>query len=423
MKQGLTTYVAFLGQSSRQINHRIARRVADKRPGWQYARTHALQLVAAVGACYDARMWKQLRRRTASCHRTALARVGALIGDSAIVLLAAGCAQNEIVAAAPVTPVEITQEAVALVSPSVDIAASPVTLPMEQSAAAASVTVPPTEVPAVPPTVASTVMPAVTPALSIAALLPTPTPTVEPATPVSIEPTPDGVARQMRVPVLMYHYLSTPPDDADIYRRDLSVPPELFADHLDRLLAEGYAPVSLYQVIDSLQRGAPLPQKPVVITFDDGYRDNYVNAFPLLKERGMPATIFVVTDFMDEERPEYLTWAMAREMLAAGISIESHGRNHVSLESKDDDYLVWQALGSLETIEHELGVRPRFVSYPAGEYDQRTIDVFRSAHYWAGFTTQQGANLDNQRPFELPRIRVRNTTTPDDLIRLLSLDW
>ena len=110
-------------------------------------------------------------------------------------------------------------------------------------------------------------------------------------------------------------------------------------------------------------------------------------------------------------------------MLAAGIDIESHGRNHVSLANKDDDYLVWQALGSLETIEYELGVRPRFVSYPAGEYDQRTIDVCRSAHYWAGFTTRQGASLDNQRLFDLPRIRVRNTTTPDELIRLLSLDW
>jgi peptidoglycan/xylan/chitin deacetylase (PgdA/CDA1 family) len=74
---------------------------------------------------------------------------------------------------------------------------------------------------------------------------------------------------------------------------------------------------------------------------------------------------------------------MAREMLHAGISIESHGRNHFSLAGQDDDYLVWQALGSLETIEYELGVRPRFVSYPAGEYDQRTIDIFHSAHYWA----------------------------------------
>lgn len=279
-----------------------------------------------------------------------------------------------------------------------------------------------TPAPTVTATATATLSPTATAALiSLAALLPTPTPTATPWP--TYAPTPDGVARTVRVPILMYHYLSTPPADADIYRRDLSVTPELFAAQLDRLLAEGYTAVSLYTVIDALQRGAPLPDKPVVITFDDGYRDNYENAFPLLRARGMPATIFVVTDFIDEQRPEYLTWDMAREMLQAGISIESHGRNHFSLAGRDDDYLVWQALGSLETIEYELGVRPRFVSYPAGEYDQRTIDIFQSANYWAGVTTVQGATLNNAQPFEWPRIRVRATTTPDKLLRLLTLDW
>ncbi len=265
-----------------------------------------------------------------------------------------------------------------------------------------------------------TPLPTATP-ISLTALLPTPTPSATPWP--TYAPTPDGVVRTLRVPILMYHYLSAPPADADIYRRDLSVSPESFAAHLDRLQSEGYTTVSLYAVIDALQRGAPLPDKPIVITFDDGYRDNYANAFPLLRARNMSATIFVVTDFIDEQRPEYLTWDMAREMLHAGISIESHGRNHFSLAGQDDDYLVWQALGSLETIEYELGVRPRFVSYPAGEYDQRTIDIFHSANYWAGLTTQQGASLNSAQPFELPRIRVRGDATPDDLIRLLSLDW
>jgi peptidoglycan/xylan/chitin deacetylase (PgdA/CDA1 family) len=259
--------------------------------------------------------------------------------------------------------------------------------------------------------------------VSLAGLLPTPTPTLAATSQPTYAPTPDGVARSLRVPILMYHYLSTPPDDADIYRRDLSVSPELFAAQLDRLLAEGYTAVNLYQVIDALQRGAPLPEKPVVITFDDGYRDNYENAFPLLHARNMPATLFVVTDFIDEQRPDYLTWDMARTMLAAGISIESHSRNHASLADQGDDYLVWQLLGSLETIEYELGVRPRFLSYPAGDYDQRTIDIARSANYWAAATTKQGALLNSDHPFELSRIRVRNTTDPDDLIRLLALDW
>ncbi len=233
----------------------------------------------------------------------------------------------------------------------------------------------------------------------------------------------DGQPRTARVPVLMYHYLSIPPDDANIYRRDLSVSPELFARQLDAIQAAGYTTISLYDLQAHLWEGAPLPEKSVVITFDDAYRDNYTNAFPLLSERGMIATIFVVTDFMDEERPGYLTWEMAREMFAAGISIESHGRNHISLKNQSQDYLVWQALGSLETIKFELGVRPHFVSYPAGEFDQQTIDIFQSAGYWAGFTTIQGATHSTDDLFRLHRVRVRNTTEPEELIRLLGTDW
>jgi peptidoglycan/xylan/chitin deacetylase (PgdA/CDA1 family) len=247
-------------------------------------------------------------------------------------------------------------------------------------------------------------------------ILPTPTPmpvVQEPAPTMdtAVAPTPDGVPRSAHVPILMYHYLSTPPADANVYRQDLSVSPELFAAHLDRMLAEGYQTITLYDLHAHLAAGTPLPERPVILTFDDGYRDNYENAFPLLKERGMTATFFIVSDFIDEQRPEYLTWDMVREMHASGMSIESHGRNHVSLKGKDQDYLIWQALGSLETIQHELGVRPRFVSYPAGEYDQLTLDIFRSADYLGGVVTKQGATHSLDQPFEWMRVRVRGTTT------------
>jgi peptidoglycan/xylan/chitin deacetylase (PgdA/CDA1 family) len=243
------------------------------------------------------------------------------------------------------------------------------------------------------------------------------------ATAPTLQPTPDGTVRTVRVPILMYHYLSEPPANADRYRRDLSVAPGLFEEHLLRLQGEGYTTISLYDLLAHLTQGASLPERAVILTFDDGYRDNYEYAFPLLVKHAMRATFFVVTDFIDEERPEYLTWPMAREMYAAGMSIESHGRNHVSLRGKAVDYLVWQALGSLETIEYELGVRPRFVSYPAGEYEQATIDLFRSANYWAGVTTIQGATHSSDNLFELRRVRIRGSTTPDELARLLALDW
>jgi peptidoglycan/xylan/chitin deacetylase (PgdA/CDA1 family) len=112
-----------------------------------------------------------------------------------------------------------------------------------------------------------------------------------------------------------------------------------------------------------------------------------------------------------------------REMYAGGMSIEAHGRDHTSLRNRDNDYLVWQALGNIEAIEAEVGTRPRFIAYPAGEYDQQTIDLFASAHFWGGLTTVQGATHTTDRLFELPRVRMRHTTTPEELLRLVALDW
>jgi peptidoglycan/xylan/chitin deacetylase (PgdA/CDA1 family) len=244
-----------------------------------------------------------------------------------------------------------------------------------------------------------------------------------PVATATVLPTPDGSVRTAHVPVLMYHYLSAPPADADIYRRDLSVTPDRFVAHLDAMQQAGYTPISLYTLLDYLTLGTSLPERPVVLTFDDGYRDNYTNAYPILRERGLTATFFIVTDFIYDERPEYLTWDMVREMYIGGMSIEAHGRNHVSLANKDSDYLIWQALGSYESIEVEIGVRPRFISYPAGEYDPLTIDIFRSANYWAGFTTKQGATHRSDDLFQMRRIRMRGTTSPEELLRVLALDW
>ena len=137
----------------------------------------------------------------------------------------------------------------------------------------------------------------------------------------------------------------------------------------------------------------------------------------------MMATFFVVIDFINNERPEYLTWDMVREMYAGGMAIEVHGLDHSSLRKRSHADLEFQALRSYETIQDRIGVRPRFLSYPAGEYDNDTITLFQSAGYWAAVTTVQGATQSSDKLFELHRVRIRNTTTPDELVRLLKLDW
>jgi peptidoglycan/xylan/chitin deacetylase (PgdA/CDA1 family) len=222
----------------------------------------------------------------------------------------------------------------------------------------------------------------------------------------------------------MYHYLSQPPPGADIYRRDLSVTPERFESHLAYLRDNGYHVVSLDDLLYAMTRGNPLPEKPVILTFDDGYEDNYTNAFPLLKKYGMAAHFFIITDLVNESRAGYMTWPQIEEMAAAGQRFGAHGRNHDrELRGQSVDYLVWQALGGAEAIQEHLGYHPRWVAYPSGAFDSLTMAVFKSAGYWGGLSTAPGATHAPDTLFQLSRIRVRGSSSAEDVGRLLTLNW
>ncbi len=232
------------------------------------------------------------------------------------------------------------------------------------------------------------------------------------------------MTRKLDVPILLYHYISQPPARADVYRRDLSVTPERFAEHLQYLKDAGYTTITLDDLLYALAQGKPLPAKPIILTFDDGYRDNYENAFPLLKSAGDVATFFIMTDLVTDGAAGYMTWPQVEEMAAAGQRFGCHGRqDHRSLSGRSLDYLVWAALGCKETIEQHLGYHPRWVAYPSGEYDARTIAVFKSAGYWGGLTTDQGTEHSLDKLFELKRIRVRGSHAAADLAHLLALKW
>jgi peptidoglycan/xylan/chitin deacetylase (PgdA/CDA1 family) len=137
----------------------------------------------------------------------------------------------------------------------------------------------------------------------------------------------------------------------------------------------------------------------------------------------MTATFFVVMEFINDNRPEYMTWEMVKALADGGMTVEAHGVDHTTLRGRSRADLEFQALRSYETLQNALGLRAHLISYPAGEFDDATITVFQSAGYWAGFTTVQGATHHSDDLFRLPRVRIRGTTTPDELARLLALDW
>jgi len=238
------------------------------------------------------------------------------------------------------------------------------------------------------------------------------TPTITP-TPI-IELLPDGVPREATVPILMYHHVGEPPRGADAIRRDLTILPSEFEAQMAYLYEEGYQTIHLSDLILHLQMGRPLPPKPIVITFDDGYDDVFTNAYPVLEEYGFVATFFIITWLADEGRDDYLSWAEIKALHAAGMEIGSHTYNHPDLRGQPYDYLVWQILGSKEAIEARIKEPMRVFAYPSGRYDQQAMEVVKSTGHWGAVVISQGAHHSSDHTFELQRIRVRGSYSLED---------
>jgi peptidoglycan/xylan/chitin deacetylase (PgdA/CDA1 family) len=247
--------------------------------------------------------------------------------------------------------------------------------------------------------------------------LPTNTPTATPTAPLPPLPevlVPSTISQTIKVPILMYHYVSSPPENADQYRVDLSVEPETFRAQLSWLKEHGYYTIDLYDVIEVLVTGDEPPEKAVVLTFDDGYIDNYEYAYPILEEFGFTGTFFIATEFIDFEYKGYMTWEMIEEMAAKGHRFESHTKSHPDLSILKRNGHVWQILGSQETLAAHIGYKPRFIAYPSGQYSDLTLEMVESLSLWAAVTTQGGTWRGFHDRYEWTRTRVSYGTTLSD---------
>jgi peptidoglycan/xylan/chitin deacetylase (PgdA/CDA1 family) len=180
---------------------------------------------------------------------------------------------------------------------------------------------------------------------------------------------------------------------------------------MEWLVVNGYHPIRLMDLGYALASGAPLPEKPIVLTFDDGYVDFYQNALPRLKIYRLPATVFVLPQWTDENRPGYLTWSQMGEIARAGIEIGSHGPDHsdlVLVQRRSLTQLEEHVRGSKQTIELRLGIPVKTFNYPSGSYNARVIQAVQASGYLAAvITDSQGMRQTSDKPFELKRIRIQ----------------
>ncbi|NOX97225.1 MAG: polysaccharide deacetylase family protein [Nitrospirae bacterium] len=228
--------------------------------------------------------------------------------------------------------------------------------------------------------------------------------------------------RNISIPVITYHHVNCHQGDK------VTVTPEYFEEQMKYLSSRGYKTIFIPELISCLEQKEALPEKAVALTFDDGYVDNRVYAYPILKKYGMKATIFVITSLTEEihtssqpviprhaeVRPRdmmgkdlsdaYLSWAEMREMEAGGlIDIQSHTHRHKNLAEEGVD-IEEELTISRQLIEKNLSKDCRFIAWPWGSCNQEVTALARKLGYQGGVITDRGANTFNFDPMRIKRL-------------------
>jgi Polysaccharide deacetylase len=206
------------------------------------------------------------------------------------------------------------------------------------------------------------------------------------------------------VPILNYHVIGRAPAGAPF--PELYVGRADFARQLRWLKAHRYHAVSLRRVYDYWRRGLALPPRPIVLTFDDGYRGQFTNALPLLRRYHWPGVLdLAVQNVLDGK----LTLGELRAMARAGWEIDAHSLTHPDLTTLDRAELRRQVAGSRTWIRSRLHVPVDFFCYPAGRYDAAVLAAVRAAGYLGGLTTKQGIASPRDGLLTLARIRINGS--------------
>ncbi|MFA5059771.1 MAG: polysaccharide deacetylase family protein [Candidatus Omnitrophota bacterium] len=218
------------------------------------------------------------------------------------------------------------------------------------------------------------------------------------------------------VPIMMYHSVNDAGRSENLiptYHHQSTgntVSPQNFSKHMEYLKANRYNVISLEEFIDAIKTKRRLPFKSVVITFDDGYEDNYIYAFSELKKHQFPATIFVLVTTVGQKG--WLSWDQIKEMEKQNISIGSHTVSHTYLPDGDEDKQRFEITESKKILEEKLGRVVNALAYPAGGFTEKTKEIARQAGYKGACTTNRGYDRLNKDLYEIKRIRFSNKDYP-----------
>lgn len=201
------------------------------------------------------------------------------------------------------------------------------------------------------------------------------------------------------IPVLMYHKIGDDKDNDAVIREDL------FREQMKFLKDNGYNPLTMDQLYEYVVNGAAVPEKPVVLTFDDGYADTYTIVYPLMKEYGFPATVFINPGDIGTR----LTWDQVREMHKNGITISNHGFQHVEMGQLSEEKQIENITKAQEALAKEVGIKNNpWFCYPYGDKNEFTDSASKKAGIKMGMAMKSGWAHTGDNPYNILRVWVGN---------------
>ncbi|WP_051541768.1 polysaccharide deacetylase family protein [Clostridium lundense] len=201
------------------------------------------------------------------------------------------------------------------------------------------------------------------------------------------------------IPVLMYHSIAYEKGN------ELRIPKEKFREQMCFLKEKGYTTLTLNELHEFFVNNSPVPEKSVVLTFDDGYVDNYTNAYPILKEFGFNAVVFVITNNIDN-RKGYLTSNQIIELANNGIEVQSHTVDHEKLATLTYNKQLETLKNSKFFLENILGRKISYIAYPYGNWNENTIKAIKETDYKMAFTTNGTWSDKSDGIYTLDRVYI-----------------
>lgn len=205
-----------------------------------------------------------------------------------------------------------------------------------------------------------------------------------------------------KIPILMYHYVRDVDKNIDPMGWRLSISPSSFDEQMEYLKENGYTTINLKDIEDG-----KVPEKAIILTFDDGLEDFFTNALPVLQKYGFTASNAVITGMIGNK--EHMTMDQLRACNSAGIELISHSKSHFSMSGLGKDVLDVEVGEAKDFLKNKFGVEPVSFVFPSGKYNKLVLKMLKENGYKIALTTNEGeADLSNDNMLILPRVRVDN---------------